>query len=226
MVISDLHLDDDPVGRVVRLSNLVVEYDPEFVISLGDLGVEFDYGLFVREVLGRSVFRGIYGNHDNVVWMQNQYNFDGSRVLLEDGGILEVEDLRLGFINGIISVRRRSRKGVPRKFPEEFRMIARKLAGKIDVLCMHEFPVLDELMDRFVMHTPAYTARESVQLAHPKLVLCGHIHYRKIEPKLYHIGIIREVVVDSTAGYYVLLDVNEEEIKLMKNGEEVFRLIL
>ena len=223
LIISDLHLDEDPEGRINWLSRLIEEHRPEIVISLGDLGVSFDYGLFVKEVLSKVVFRGIYGNHDDVAWLQNQYNFDGSRVQIEDGEVVEAEGLKLGFVNGVISRRRRSRKGVPRKRPEEFLEAARKLRG-IDVLCIHEFPAPDELLDSEILHAPAFTAREAVRIVRPKLTLCGHIHYYRVEPKLFHVSGTKLLVIDSSEGAYATLE--NGKVKLMRTGEDIFAVEL
>jgi len=67
-------------------------------------------------------------------------------VLLRDGEIYEIGNLRIAGINGIVSIRRRSKAGVPRKRPEEFLNIAESLSDKsVDILLMHEVPFLPQL---------------------------------------------------------------------------------
>ena len=150
LFISDLHADEDQ-RRIYWLAELVKQLKPDLLISLGDLGYEPDKALIAKLILSRVPLRAIYGNHDNVVWMENQFNFDGSRVLIEDGKIIEAVGFRLGFINGIISRRRRSRRGVPRKRPEEHIEVAKKLRSKdINVLLIHETPYL---LNLFLPHT-------------------------------------------------------------------------
>ncbi len=53
--------------------------------------------------------------------------------LVGDGGMEEFASLRFEAINGIVALRRRERKGVPRKRPEEFVEIAKRLRGKVDI---------------------------------------------------------------------------------------------
>jgi len=223
IIVSDLHLDDDP-KRIDWLMEIMDRHQPRALFSLGDNGVEFDCEKFREEILGRCKFYSIYGNHENMEWLSTLQNFDGAPVLLRDAEVVKVGDLRLGFINGIVSLLRRSKKGVPRKRPKEFLKVARKLSGKIDVLCMHEFPAPDELLNYLTLHAPAYTAREAVQLAHPRVVFCGHIHYRKIEPRVYHIGFMKIIVIDSTEGYYALLHPKELLVEIKRNAEVVFSL--
>ena len=222
LFISDLHADEDQ-RRIYWLAELVKQLKPDLLISLGDLGYEPDKALIAKLILSRVPLRAIYGNHDNVVWMENQFNFDGSRVLIEDGKIIEAVGFRLGFVNGIISRRRRSRRGVPRKRPEEFLEIARGLKG-ISILCIHEFPAPDELLDSGILHAPAFTAREAVRIVNPKLALCGHIHYYRVEPKVYHVGNTKLIVIDSTEKSYAILD--KRKIRLMKNGKEILAVKL
>lgn len=225
LIISDIHIDDEPEDRLSWLVSLIKRYKPVAVLSLGDFGSDFDYTTVESEILHRCKFYAIYGNHDNLAWLSSARNLDGESVLLEDGEIREWGGHRLGFINGIIALRKRSKRGVPRKKPWEFMATARKLAGRIDVLAMHEFPAPDELLDQsFDLHAPALTAREAVIQARPEIVICGHIHYRMIEPGLLHIGDIKLVVIDSSVGGYALLGSNSVELRI--HEDVIFRLNL
>ncbi len=53
---------------------------------------------------------------------------------MEDGEVREFGGLRSGAINGIIALRRKEKKGIPRKKPEECIEVAKKLKGKVDIL--------------------------------------------------------------------------------------------
>ena len=221
IIVSDLHLDDDP-RRINWLAWIIDQHQPHAVFSLGDNGVNFDHQRFKEEILGRCRFYSLYGNHEDMKWLTTLWNSDGTPVLLRDGKIIILDGLRLGFINGIISQRKRTRKGVPRKTPDEYLKIARKLTRKVDILCIHEFPAPDELAEETSLNMPAFIVREAVQHVRPKVVLCGHIHYRRIQPQIYHIGSTRIIVIDSTDKYYVLLDVPERQLELKRDHETLF----
>ena len=109
LIISDLHIDDDPEERLGWLVSLIKRYRPVAVLSLGDFGSDFDSTTVESEILHRCKFYAIYGNHDNLAWLSSARNLDGESVLLEDGEIREWGGHRLGFINGIIALRKRSK---------------------------------------------------------------------------------------------------------------------
>jgi hypothetical protein len=115
-------------------------------LSCGDWGSAVTSGEFYN-LLEKTVVLTIYGNHENMPILGGLYNIKESLpVLLRDGEIYEIGNLRIAGINGIVSIRRRSKAGVPRKRPEEFLNIAESLSDKsVDILLMHEVPFLPQL---------------------------------------------------------------------------------
>jgi len=73
-------------------------------------------------------------------FLKRLHNIDGEPVLMGDGEVRVFSGVRFGAINSIIALRRREKKGIPRKRPEEFVEYGKKLAGKVDVLLLHDSP--------------------------------------------------------------------------------------
>ena len=98
-------------------------------------------------------------------------------ILMEDGKVYEIGGLKIAGISGIIAKKRKTKKGVPRKTPDEFIKYAEKLRGKsIDVMLIHETPYLPDLFPFMRESFGSRTALEVVQIAKPRLVINGHMH--------------------------------------------------
>jgi predicted phosphodiesterase len=150
LVVSDLHYDRRFYHGVNEsrawqwLLSIVDFHKPDLLIGLGDWGGAVNEGKFY-ELLRRVRTWAIYGNHDKLDVLGKLYNVlvgGCEPVLMADGEIREFGGIVFGAINGIVALRKKMRKGVPRKLPEEFVEIAKKLAGRIDVLLMHDSPKL------------------------------------------------------------------------------------
>ncbi|RLE64622.1 MAG: hypothetical protein DRJ47_07135 [Thermoprotei archaeon] len=142
----------------------------DYAFSLGDLGVGFNYKRF-EEIFSKTKFYMIYGNHDDMEWLSSLRNKDGTPALLRDAEIVRVGELRFGAINGIISLKRRSRKGVPRKKPDEFLYYALAVGrGGLDILLIYEYPLTDEYWDWEDLHNiHSVVARKAVANADPRV---------------------------------------------------------
>ena len=95
---------------------------PNLLISLGDWGEGINDVEFY-ELLRRVRVWSIYGNHEDLEVLRKMYNILVDKyepVLISDGEVREFEGIKFGAINGIVALRRKKRKGVPRKRPEEF----------------------------------------------------------------------------------------------------------
>ena len=185
LVISDLHY----AHRVFRgfdegrawywLMKIVDYHRPNILLSCGDWGNAVSREEFY-ELLRKCVVLTIYGNHENMDVLSSLYNVKSSThlpVLMEDGEVYEISGLRISGINGIVAPRGGVKRGVPRKKPEEYLEVARKLKGKIDVLLIHETPYLPRIHEKQVESVGAKTALESVKIVKPKIVFNGHIHW-------------------------------------------------
>ena len=217
--VSDLHLGrgDDRLEWVVEW---LEENDACVLVSLGDLGHMADWNLFEKLVLPRVRFYAIYGNHDDLLWLENLRNLDGSRVLLKDGEVFSFSGVRVGFVNGIISPKGGWKDGIPRKTPEEFLYVSKRLKG-VDILAMHEFPLPDGFSQE-EFGSASLAARKSVLLSKPHLVLCGHVHYRRVLPNTYRIGDTRLLLLDSSFGYYAVLRSSTRRLDVMNEDGVVF----
>ncbi len=185
MIISDLHYNRrvfkgiDESRAWEWLLALVDYHKPGLLISLGDWGEDINSEEFY-ELLRRVRTWSLYGNHENLELLKQLYNVEVSRyerVLFEDGEIREFNRIKFGAINGIVAMKKKVKKGVPRKTPEEYLEAARKLANKIDVLLLHESPKLPIEEYEFIIddYRTETTAR-AVEIVKPKLILCGHLH--------------------------------------------------
>jgi len=185
MIISDLHYDKriykgvDESRAWSWLMSVVDYHRPDLLISLGDWGEavnESDFGELLRRVRVWS----IYGNHDILGVLGKMFNIVGGKlepVLFEDGEVREIGGLRFGAINGIIALRRREKGGVPRKRPEEYIEIGKRLRDRVDVLLIHDSPKLPLKEYEFMRNDAATQAVEvAIYEAKPRIVLCGHIH--------------------------------------------------
>ena len=224
MVISDLHYD----MRIFRgvdedkawewLVSIVEYHKPDLLLSCGDWGtainVEEFYGL-----LKRTVVLSIYGNHENMDVLSKLYNVLPSKylpVLIEDGRVYEVYGLSIAGINGIISEKRRSRKGVPRKKPEEFLKIARELEGRgVDILLIHETPYLPELFPSMRDTVASKTALKTIEVIKPKVVFNGHMHYGGYKIHILPWG-AKYIYIDSSQQnrHYAILYTNNMKLEI------------
>jgi len=231
LVISDLHYDVriyrgvDQFKAWTWLLNVVEYHRPDLLISLGDWGEavnESDFGELLRRVRVWS----IYGNHENLGVLGKMFNIVGGKlepVLMDDGEVREFGGLRFGAINGIIALKRREKDGVPRKRPEEYVEIAKKLRDRVDVLLLHNSPKLPLEEYGFMRDDEAVRAVEAaIYEARPKIALCGHIHtenpytvYRYEHGTLY-------IRVDSSQrhrAYLVMHTGNDVRLEIWRDSE-------
>ena len=149
MIVSDLHYE----RRVFRgvdesrawewLLSIVDYHRPDLLLSCGDWGSAINEGGFYK-LLRRVIVLTIYGNHENMDVLRKMYNIKTDNylpILMEDGRVYELSGLRIAGISGIIASKRKVKKGVPRRTPNEFLEVAKKFKEKkIDILLIHETP--------------------------------------------------------------------------------------
>ena len=185
LIISDLHYDRKIYKGVDEskawswLLSIVNYRNPDMLLSCGDWGSAINPKEFY-ELLRRCLVLSIYGNHENLQVLQSLYNVRSDRylpVLMKDGEVYELYGLRIAGINGIISEKKRTKKGVPRKRPDEFIEVAKRLVGKnIDILLIHEVPYLPNLFRNIKESISSKTALKAIELIKPEIIVNGHMH--------------------------------------------------
>ncbi len=233
VIVSDVHYakgfrGDVDESRAWRwLLSVVDMHGPDLLVGLGDWGEDVGEEEF-RELLERVRVWSIYGNHENMEILKRMCNALGDRcepVLFEDGEVREFGGLRFGAINGVIALRRREKRGVPRKSLEEFVEIAKRLRGRIDVLLIHESPKLPLPEYSFMAEDGRAQAVEAaIREAMPRIVFCGHLHIEK--PYTIHrldFGALY-VRIDSSQRHrcYAVLDTNSLVIEIWRDGERIY----
>ena len=230
MVISDLHYNKKIYKGVDEsrawewLLGIVDYHRPNLLISLGDWGEAVNeeefYGL-----LRRVRVWSVYGNHENLEVLKKMYNVLVDRyepVLMKDGEVREFGGLRFGAINGIVALRRRSRKGVPRKNPEEYIEVAKKLKGKVDILLLHDSPKLPLEEYRFIANDGrAQAVGIAIYEVKPRAVFCGHLHIEKpYTIYSYEYGTLY-VRIDSSQKHrtYLLLYTGSRKLEIRRDQE-------
>jgi len=226
LVISDLHYElgeHRGVDQSVAwdwLLEIVELQGPDLLLSCGDWGSAVTLEGF-SELTDRVEVYTIYGNHENLKVLELARNRNGKPILLNDCRVVEVGGLRIGGINGIISLSRRSKGGVPRKRPEEFLPAARCLKYKgVDILLVHEVVPLAEYSQLITPREYLRVVLEAVEIVSPRVVFNGHLHatpytVSKVRQTLY-------VRVDSSqkSRHYAVLYPEEGSVEIWIDSEK------
>lgn len=94
---------------------------------------------------------------------------------MSDDEVRVFNGIRLGAINGIAALRRREKKGIPRKRPEEFIEYGKRLSGKVDVLLLHGSSWIEEYIGMVARNERTAAVAIAIYETIPKLVFCGHL---------------------------------------------------
>ncbi len=228
IVISDLHYDRhiykgiDQSEAWIWLLNIVDYHKPDLLVSLGDWGEAINEREFY-DLLRKVRVWSIYGNHENMGTLRKMYNVHTDKyepVLMNDSEIREFNGIKFGAINGIIALRRREKKGIPRKRPEEFIEVAKKLRGKVDVLLLHDSPWLEEYKGRIARDERTQAVGMAIYEARPRIVFCGHFHVSPYTIHRFEYGTLY-LRIDSSQMHrcYAILDSNTLSIEIWKDYE-------
>ncbi len=188
-LVSDVHCNE----TVLKLSGKF-----NVLISSGDW--DFCSSQFFSKVSEafKEVYT-IYGNNDDLDKLERYFH------LIKDGEVVELNGIRVGGVNGIISPKGTpNKKGVPRKKPEEYLKWAKVLRGRIDLLLMHETPYIPSFFGRMWRNVATLTALEALMEASPEIASIGHLHAFKCKVGSY--SDVRLVHVDSSVGGYAYLE--------------------
>lgn len=229
MIISDLHYDKRVFHGIDEskawdwLLGIVDLHKPDLLISLGDWGEAINEAEFY-ELLRRVRVWSIYGNHENLEVLKKIYNIlvdSYEPILMGDGEVRELNSIKFGAINGIIALRRREKKGIPRKRPEKFVEVAKGLAGRVDVLLLHDSPWLPLPEYRGIANDERTKAvEEAIRVVRPRVVFCGHLHISPYTVYRFNFETLY-VRVDSSQKHrcYAILDLNDLAIKIWRDRE-------
>jgi len=233
LVISDLHYDMsiyrgvDQSKAWIWLLNVVDYHRPDLLISLGDWGEAVNESDF-NELLRRVRVWSIYGNHDILGVLGKMFNIIGDKlepVIMDDSEVREFGGLRFGAINGIIALKKREKKGVHRKRPEEYVEVAKKLKDRVDVLLMHNSPKLP-LKEYEFMRDDATTQNVGIAIyeARPKIVLCGHIHIENPYTVYRHEYGTLYIRIDSSQRHraYAILHTSDGKLEIWRDMDLVY----
>ncbi len=226
MIISDLHYEQTYHHGVWEgeardwLLGMVRSAKSASLIALGDLGHAW------RPVDWESLtdlvpVHAIYGNHDNMEVLHSARNNDGTRVLAEDGEVRVIGGLKVGFINGIMAKKGKTKvkDGVPRQSAEVFLSAVAKLVG-VDVLATHASPYLPEYGSRYHASDEFEVLDQVLTQVNPPLSVSGHLSGPYTLAKLRDTTILR---IDSSPAerHYALMDFGTRQIRIMHDHDQV-----
>lgn len=234
MIISDLHYEKrvfrgvDETRAWEWLLSIIDYHKPDLLLGCGDWGAAINAEEFY-ELLRRTVVLTIYGNHENMDVLTKLYNVKTSDylpVLMEDGRVYEFEGLKIAGISGIITSKKKMKKGVPRKVVEEYIEVAKRLEGKdIDVLLIHETPYIPSLFEFMRDDFASRTALKAVEIVRPRIVVNGHMHSGGYKVYDFEFS-TRYIYIDSSQKerYYLVIDTGSRKLGVWRDFEEVDEL--
>jgi len=182
LVISDLHFEKGSFHGVYQggaldwLLSIMYKTKPTALVGLGDWGYAWtseDWYSLTEKI----TIHAIFGNHDNVDLLESIKNKDGSKVLTHDGEIRNIEGIKFGFINGIMSDKGTPRRNVPRSTSEDFLRIASTNFKGIDILCTHESPIVPEYGKKFNSGIGPTAMTKVIEKVQSKISLSGHLDF-------------------------------------------------
>jgi uncharacterized protein len=170
LAISDLHGDLRSAWAAVEAAR------PDVLLSCGDWGDPGELELPDLEAFtARLPVYTVFGNHDHLDALQAWTNTDGSPVLLGNGEVRQVGDLRIAGINGIWAKSHRQPYYV---LDEEVEEAARGVSagGPVDILLTHGCPsgVADLTWQNRRGGQRCFLG--AFQLLQPRVYLTGHLH--------------------------------------------------
>jgi Icc-related predicted phosphoesterase len=227
VIVSDVHFEmgyfhgNYEYGALEWLISVISRVKPIALIGLGDWGSAWK-GTDWEAVTRLVPVHAIYGNHDNMQFLQSARNIDGTPVLLKDGEVRIIDGFRFGFINGIMAERVEKLKEVPRKTQLDFLSFGKNLVG-VDVLCTHESPSVPNLDRRLHSSLGSNTMSDVLEIARPRISFSGHVGRGCI---VSTIGSTLSVIIDSSqlSRNFVLLEVASKELSIWKDTVLVERI--
>ncbi|HEV3168138.1 MAG TPA: metallophosphoesterase [Isosphaeraceae bacterium] len=170
LVISDLH------GDLPSACAAIETFEPDVLLSCGDWGdpgeiSQTDLAAFPARLPVYTTF----GNHDPLEWLAHLKNQDGSSVLLEQGKVTLVSNVRLAAIGGIWAKSHRLPHYVTDADVAE---MAARIAeeGPVDILLTHACPVGLADLTPSGRHGGQRCFLDAFDTIAPRIHICGHLH--------------------------------------------------
>jgi len=140
--------------------------------------------------------------------------------LMKDGEVRVFNGVRFGAINGIIALRRKEKKGIPRKRPEEFIEYGKRLSGKVDVLLLHDSPWLEEYAGKIARDERTAAVAIAIYEARPKIVFCGHLHISPYTIHRFNFG-TTYIHIDTSQKHkcYTILNTSSMKVEVWRDLE-------
>jgi uncharacterized protein len=170
LAISDLHGDFDCVKQACK------HVRPDMILSCGDWGDadQIGEGDFAA-VLELAPVYTTFGNHDSLEVLKRLRNRDGSAVLMDQGTVREVGELRLAAIGGIWAKSHEKKHYVT---DSDVALAAACIgeAGPVDILLTHGCAIGLADLTPAGRHGGQRCFLDAFKTVAPRLMLCGHLH--------------------------------------------------
>ncbi|MEM1686704.1 MAG: metallophosphoesterase [Ignisphaera sp.] len=220
LIISDLHYEKTVFKGVDEskawgwLLSVVDYHKPDYLLSCGDWGTAINFEEFYI-LLDRTTVLSIYGNHENIAvlsLLRNTRSRGSKPVLMKDGRVYDLENIKVAGINGVISEKKRSREGVHYKTPYEYIAVAQSLSGiDVDILLIHEAPYIPHVFPSITETISSQVVLKAIEIVKPKLVIGGHMHYEGYKVHQLDFGTLYIHIDSSQASRYYLTIEREYE---------------
>lgn len=206
VAVGDMH------GNLQAVFAAIMTAKPDLLLSCGDWGDpgQLDVGEF-RLLVEKVYVLTVFGNHDDIDLLSTITNTDGSPVLLSQGEVRQVRDLRVAGISGIWAKSHRLTYYIT---DEDAAQFANKiqLQGDIDIMLAHGCPI--GLADA----TPAGRRGgqrcflDAFHTVHPRLYICGHLHLA--QQRILKDGRIVVNVGYTFSGDFWVIEMDKQHISL------------
>jgi Icc-related predicted phosphoesterase len=170
LVVSDLHGDLNSVDRAYKI------HQPNLILCCGDWG---DANQVAEPALAALLdlvpVYTTFGNHDPLELLARLRNRDGSAVLLGQGEVHEIGELRLAAIGGIWA---KSHAKPHYVTDADVAAAATRIAraGPVDILLTHACPIGLADLTPSGRHGGQRCFLDAFKVISPRLHLCGHLH--------------------------------------------------
>jgi Icc-related predicted phosphoesterase len=216
VVVSDIHYEQNTFHGIDEsrafdwLLYLLLELSPTDLIGLGDWGYAWTIQRW-EEITSIVKVHTIFGNHDDLEVLNQIKNINNSRILTRDAEVRNINGFNFGFINGIVTEDGGIKKGNPRKTPDQYLAMAKKLPS-IDFLCTHESPLMPNPCDK-PNGIGSMTAKMALDISRPIISLSGHLHGAVV---FKQIGKTVAIRIDSSQAQrqYIVVETQNREIEI------------